>query len=382
LVSPSKNFSIPSFAMNRLFFPYHLPAEHQNLAMNQQAPPTLQPVLFQNPTEAFLHYQKRQFQYKMQMLYYAQNFQQNLTQNNILMDPPKIEESYSTGASEYYDIDTVKTEASSCKIEANEPLFEFFPKKEEAKDSCQMLTLKGQIVNMLKFALKEFGKGNSERIQAQRNVYLSNPILLNLFDNLIDKYSSAAKCREDMVRFVLRKAISSLRDSLRAKQNITSKAASIALCKKYFKADTFEQTKKEFGVDDEEDLLNFRLPYKKNSRNKTANSKFMTEIFSSAAFYKDYLEYLNNFENILQHDNKKKFDKFVEFLEDCVNRNAVHEVKKYKRLPWLDQWLETTQVIAHELLDLNTWKNTNKPELAKFIKTELSCRTKSEESDH
>jgi len=368
--------------MNRLFFPYHLPAEHQNPSINQQAPSTLQPVLFKNPTEAFLHYQKRQFQYKMQMLYYAQNFRQNLAQNNFSMDPPKIEESYSTGASEHYDLDTVKTEASSCKIEANEPLFEFFPKKEEAKDSCQMLTLKGQIVNMLKFALKEFGKGNSERIQAQRNVYLSNPILLNLFDNLIDKYSSAAKCREDMVRFVLRKAISSLRDSLRAKQNITSKAASIALCKKYFKADTFEQTKKEFGVDDEEDLLNFRLPYKKNSRNKTANSKFMTEIFSSTAFYKDYLEYLNNFENILQHDNKKKFDKFVEFLEDCVNRNAVHEVKKYKRLPWLDQWLETTQVIAHELLDLNTWKNTNKPELAKLIKTELSCRTKSEESDH
>ena len=363
--------------MNRLFFPYHISSEHQNTPPQHQASATLQPVFFRNPTEAFLHYQNRQLQYRMQMLYYAQqHFAQN--QNTENSQPHKIEESYSTGASDHYDFDTIKTEASSCKIETVDPLFEIFPKKEEAKDTCQNLTLKGQIASMVKFALKEFGKGKTEQIEAKRNFYANNKILLSLFDTLVDKYASAAKCREDMVRFVLRKAISSLRDSLRAKENITSKAASVALCKKYFKADTFEQTKKEFGVDDEEDLLNFRLPYKKNSRNKTANSQFMTEIFSSPAFYKDYLEYLNNFEHILEHDNKKKLDKFVEFLEDCVNRNAIHEVKKYKRLPWLDQWLETTQVIAHELLDLNTWK---KPEGSKMLKKEINSQTKSENNE-
>src|SRR5690606_31786120 len=103
-------------------------------------------------------------------------------------------------------------------------------KAEELQEKQSSDPLRANVIQILYFFLNEFGKINQENITNQRAKYNNNSSLLQLFDALVERYLSASKCREDMIRFVLRKALSFLRDSLRNKHNLTSKAASLAFC--------------------------------------------------------------------------------------------------------------------------------------------------------
>jgi len=215
--------------------------------------------------------------------------------------------------------------------------------------SRKVSPLKTQILHLLSSILKNYTKVSKEELLQQRSQYAHSPLLQAMFDLIIQKYSSSSKCREDMVRFVFRKAITFLRDSLREKDKLTAKAASVALCQRYFNLNS-EELAQQIDIQDEDQILAFLLPYKKNSRNKTANSSFITEMFTSEVFHQDYLAYLENLDHILNDDNQKKMDKFVDFLESCANNNTLHKVKNYKRIPWLEAWFESTKSIAHELL--------------------------------
>jgi len=227
--------------------------------------------------------------------------------------------------------------------------------------------LKANVSHMLSFLIDNFGTTPQDLIEQEREKYCFNSNLVALFDSLVEKYTLAAKCREDMIRYVLRKALGYLRDSLRTKYQLSSKSASKVLCQKYFKLKEEEITLNKINLDNGEAMLNFLLPYRKNSRNKTTNNSFITEIFASEAFSQDYLEYLANFEQIVEKDNKKKFDKFVDFLVACFESNTTSRVKNYKRLPWLRSWLRTSKVIAHELLRVQHLKGFNKKKKQELI---------------
>ena len=248
-------------------------------------------------------------------------------------------------------------------------------KAEELQEKQSSDPLKANVIQILYFFLNEFGKINQENITNQRAKYNNNSSLLQLFDALVERYLSASKCREDMIRFVLRKALSFLRDSLRNKHNLTSKAASLAFCQRYFNNKVEEMVQYEIDIDNEKEVLNFLLPYKKNSRNRTANNRFITEIFTSDIFYGDYLGYLDNFDEIMKKDNQKKINKFIDFLVDCVKNETISKVKKFKRLPWLNGWLETSKVIAYELLNTNILKGFHKKQKLVSIKksNEINC---------
>lgn len=215
--------------------------------------------------------------------------------------------------------------------------------------------LKTQILHLLNSILRNYTRVSKEELLEQRSQYAHSPLLQTIFDLVIQKYSSSSKCREDMVRFVFRKAITFLRDSLREKDKLTAKAASVALCQRYFNLNS-EDLAQQIDIQDEDQILAFLLPYKKNSRNKTANSSFITEMFTSEVFHQDYLAYLGDLDHILNDDNQKKIDKFVDFLESCANNNTLHKIKNYKRIPWLEAWFESTKSIAHELLNTSFLK--------------------------
>jgi len=232
--------------------------------------------------------------------------------------------------------------------------------KVEEKEVSPSLDLKRYITHMLHFFIQNFGKIDQIQCEHERRKYSFHINLLSLFDALAEKYKSASKCREDMIRYVLRKALAYLRDSLRVKQKLTSKNASIVLCQKYFEINSEEMIMNNIDMEKEEDLLNFLLPYKKNSRNKTANNSFITELFASEAFYQDYLDYLSNFEEIVEQDNQRKINKFIDFLVVCVQENTIPRIKNFKRLPWLNAWLRTSKIIAHELLGAKHLKSFQK----------------------
>jgi len=70
-----------------------------------------------------------------------------------------------------------------------------------------------------------------------------------------------------MVRFVLRKALSSIRKSLREKnKELTTKTASLLLCQRYFKEKMKELSEEKMNtINKEEEIMSFLLPYKKKS---------------------------------------------------------------------------------------------------------------------
>ena len=53
------------------------------------------------------------------------------------------------------------------------------------------------------------------------------------------------------------------------------------------------------------------------------NTKFINEVFSSDDFKRDYDNYLDNFENILEQDNKSKVDRLATFIEDCLKKQKL-----------------------------------------------------------
>ena len=260
----------------------------------------------------------------------------------------------------------------SCQVKKLDCSRTSAPLLQRVEPQASLPNLKSQVVSILSFILENHDNALKQDYSEERAKYASSPGLLALFDMLLDRYMSSTKCREDMVRFVFRKAISCLRNSLRKENNLTTKAASLLLCQRYFKLDSAEITGK-INVEDEDQILNFLLPYKKNSRNKTANSSFITEIFSSEVFHQDYVKYLGQIDTILNEDNKKKIEKFVDFLVTCVENNTLTKIKNYKRLPWLKVWLEATKVLGHELLNVNSWKNfTTNPTFEKTKKPKTS----------
>ena len=239
----------------------------------------------------------------------------------------------------------------------------------ESHQQAKLQSLPDDFKNKLKHMidlLRNFcGKEDEEvKIAKCRAQYSSDKALLAIFEGLLRKYRTCGKSREDMQRLVLRKAMSSIRDSMRGKYGLSVKEASLALCKKYFSSRLQELTENNIDLKDEDQILNFLLPYKKNSRNKTANGAFITEIFASEAFYEDYLQFLEKIDDILEADNKKRSKKLIDFLTACAQDGNFARIRSYKRLPWLEIWLVSVQDIAQQLLNTSR-TNENRKKLVK-----------------
>ena len=238
--------------------------------------------------------------------------------------------------------------------------------KESLIEKSAPIDMETEIKLMMNYFTKKFNKSNQEEIAQERLKYRHSQITLQIFDELTKKYSSASRCKEDMLRFVLRKALTFLRNRLRNQCVLGARAASLAMCKKYF-GPRMNEMLENVDIEDEKEVLAFLLPYKKGSRNRTANSRFTSEIVGSDEFRKDYAYYLEELDGILFKDNQKKVDKLVSFLVDCVKQGAVEKVRTYKRLPWTEEWLASSKVLATELITVH-----QKDAFSEEIKSEIS----------
>jgi len=350
------------FPLNLCFVPPSNPMSSQNLNLAylmSQAQTNFQSLVQSENLKAQLYYRDLQLQQHLQHLAYLQK---TSSQRLIELTKVKPEEQFQKEIALECPPQTSalpKVESFNYKHEEEDSQPSIPIKLENNQENKLKMQLKTEIMQMLSFIISQYGKTSNDQMIKERLKYTYDQRLLRLFDSLTQKYSSAAKCREDMIRFVLRKAISYLRDSLRQKHNLNTKAASVALCQRYFSTES-EELSQVVRTGDADQIVNFLLPYKKNSRNRTANTAFITEIFSSKVFYQDYVEYLKKFDVLLQEDNHKKAEKFAEFLMDCVMEGSYDKIRNYKRLPWLITWLQSTKVIAYELLNVNAWKNFEK----------------------
>jgi len=306
--------------------------------------------------------QQQQLQLKAQIQALA-----NIQAQNMMLNRQSFQQTYypTTDVSKLYE----KKMKLACDIHQTEDTF-----KEQQQVKVVKRDLETEIRGMLSYFTDRFNRSNQQEIAQEKHKYNYSQILTQLFDQLIKKYSAASRCREDMLRFVLRKAMTFLRNRLREQHVLGARAASILMCKRYF-GQRMTEMLENVNIEDEKEVVAFLLPYKKGSRNRTANSRFMNEIFGSDEFRQDYACYIEKLDEILNKDNQKKMEKFEAFLVDCVKQNTIDKVQKFKRLPWVEEWLESTKVIAKELLTHN-----QKDTFFEGIKAEISSSASSSKS--
>jgi hypothetical protein len=230
-------------------------------------------------------------------------------------------------------------------------------------------TLKNQIRAIIQFVLGNYGRISEDQMNQEKVKYQDNADLLAIFNGLLTKYSSTIKTKEEMIKYILRKAFKFIKKGLKKELQADSKEVSSVLCKRYFG----DYSGNLPDLDNEEDFLKFLLPFRKNSKNKTMNSTFIHEVFSSEAFQRDYIEYLEDLDEILDADNNGKVERLVSFIEECVKKRKIQDIQKYKRIPWPELWLTNTKKIAIELPSLKIINNLT--DQKKKIKQEYSLKS-------
>jgi len=140
-----------------------------------------------------------------------------------------------------------------------------------------------------------------------------------------------------------------MKGNYKKQMNMNTKTACGTLCKKYFQTSKEEYKEEGITIDDDEEFLGMLMPFRRNSKNKTMNNNFLSEIFASDEFCNDYKGYLDNLESVLDEDNSKKTDKFISFIQESIQKKNFKEIKNYKRIPWLAIWIEKTKEVARDL---------------------------------
>lgn len=119
-------------------------------------------------------------------------------------------------------------------------------------------TLKNQIRAIIQFVLGNYGRISEEQMNQEKIKYQDNADLLAIFNGLLTKYSSTIKTKEEMIKYILRKAFKFIKKGLKKELQADSKEVSSVLCKRYFG----DYSGNLPDLDNEEDFLKFLLPFR------------------------------------------------------------------------------------------------------------------------
>jgi len=231
--------------------------------------------------------------------------------------------------------------------------------EEEAEEETPETTDKMEAI--IHKMLESFINSSPEfNAKAERAKYAYSEILSLVFDQLNEKFASASKCREDMIRVVMRKALQYLQKQIQ-EPGLKCKELPRMFCHKYF-TEEFERLEEKRDEKAIQTMINKTFPYKKGSTNKTVNSTSIKTAFSSDTFAHDYATiFLPKFLAIMEKDNMSKFKKFKKHLVKCVSEQNIEGLKNFKRIPWLKKWILDTQKVAQELNDPESNRRVKKP---------------------
>ena len=220
----------------------------------------------------------------------------------------------------------------------------------------QRVNLKVQLKEMIDFLIEHYGRIRDTDLTEERKKYQSNPVLANVFEVLYSKYACTFKTRAEIVKYITRKAFSTIKNNSKKESDANSKEACKALCKRYFQVSSEEIQNSGVDIENRERFLQLLFPYQKNSKNKLQDMELISKLMSSKEFYQDYCLYVQELESILETDNNRKLSKFITFIITCINKGQIGNIMKYKRVPWLKAWLDNTKIVARELAFSIQWK--------------------------
>ena len=218
-----------------------------------------------------------------------------------------------------------------------------------------------QLREMIMFIIRHHGRIREDDLLKVRANYQSDPTLLKIFEALYSKYSATFKTRAEIVKYITRKAFSTIKNNSKRKVDSSSKEACEELCKRYFQASSEEIQSSGVDLEKRERFLQLLFPYQKNSKNKVQDLELISKLMSSKEFYEDYCLYVKNLDSILEADNNRKLPKFINHILSCVKKNQLENILKFKRVPWLKTWIENTKSLAKELAFSIQWKSQQTP---------------------
>lgn len=218
-------------------------------------------------------------------------------------------------------------------------------------------SVKAHLKDIMYYILNNFGTLNVEELLMEKLKYRNDKELCVVFDTLLDRYASIVKTRDDMARCLLKKVVKRMKQKMR-RENTKSVTNEDNARKRNFKIFFDEMSgKMEDDLEEEdEDSEKFLPSFKRGSKDVRIITGNTISSFSHDELYQGFQEYVENLDYNLDLDNNKKIDRFVKYIEGLMKKNAVKEIKKYKRIPWLKTWIESTKKIAYELA------NNNQPE--------------------
>jgi len=261
-----------------------------------------------------------QFYLCLQQYSLPQGFASSLSDQRLILNQyPSQQLLLQTTSCHYHSQDRLKVEPSEF-----EKLHQLKIEKAEIKEEEENQHLQKLITRIVKFFTQNYKKLGGNDVNQEKDKYFSHPQLIVLFDALIEFYKSAGKSREEMKKFVYRTVKAKLKDSLTTADDPIAKAASLGLSKNYSKNCL-------------QDLV----------KNKH-QSKF-TKMLQEPQFYYFRQQYLQNLDRVFQGINQEKINELVLYFEKCIKAKKAPDLQKLKRLPWLEEWLDSTKQIAHEL---------------------------------
>lgn len=252
------------------------------------------------------------------------------------------------------------------------------PSLGKPQEGNQKGNLKSQLKEMIDFIIEHYGRIREADLVSQKMKYMHSPVLLRVFELLYEKYACTFKTRAEIVKYITRKAFSTIKNNSKKDTEASSKEACKVLCKRYFQVSSEEIQNTGVDIENRERFLQLLFPYQKNSKNKLQDMELISKLMSSKEFFADYCLYVQDLETILEADNNRKLNKFIVFIISCINKGQIDDIMKYKRVPWLKAWLDNTKIVAKELAFSIQWKgqqttataSTTSVKKAKKIKTE------------
>ena len=343
---------IPSPFLSNMYFPIFDQAYIQNAYQNMMNFNMMSSMMLYSQEQAL----QAQFHSVMQMK--SQLLQSTLTTPKIhIKSSELISPSMKTPLSFPVQVKDTQAKERNITPKSDSPLIEQ-PAKTKKPREKKLKTrerkrapevTKEQLEKMIYELLDKIGRVDRKEIEKLRQKYASSGKLLPIFDSIVAKYLPVKKHREDVIRYIIRKALKFLKSDIIKKDKVYGKRAYAILCKKYFSFSSEDLEKAGVDTKDEKELTEVLLPYRKSSKNRTMNTSFTAEIFSSREFCEDYAKFLEVFDNVLDEDNNKKVQKLIVLAEECMTKNCADKIRKCTRLPWLNVWVEKTKHVALEL---------------------------------
>jgi hypothetical protein len=159
--------------------------------------------------------------------------------------------------------ETKDTTTSSHVIPTINSKIEFIPETQPKSNFVNKnKSTKAHVTDIVEFVLEHIGRISETELEKEKQNYSFDATLTQIFDLLLSKYTSTIKTKEEMIKYVIRRAFKALKNKIKKEKSVDSRTACKEICEKYFHRTREDLEKMGVNVDDEDEFFNALLPFR------------------------------------------------------------------------------------------------------------------------